>query len=263
MWKRFAPVCLVAVLAGCLDEQVYLGPTPGESIFAFAMTEDTPPYISTDEAALYLVETRVEIPIAIPDEEELAELQAQAVEPYGRMPWVGARDFAIEVDLAVTNLMDEGRRVTLTANGISEFHEYEPGVTLDDDDVIPNFSQWERNVEVASGETFTWTIRQEVFDEMAVDLATIANGAPNPNQVVYFENHSSTDVRARPFIPEVVAGLVGFRMGMAAQGASNLVFEASVRIRDGNDRLADIHDPETWWPLPAPLVFSGAPAMMP
>ena len=254
---------LTFTLTGCLNDSVFVGPTPDESVYAFALTEDTPAFASTDDAAFFLVETRVELPIEIPSDEELASLQTQSIEPYDRMPWVRHLDLGIEVDLAVTNLMDERRSVTITANGITEFHEYVPGVTIVDDDVVPNFNQWERTVSLDAGETFFWTVREEAFDEVATDLATIANGALNPNQVVYFENHSSTDVRAQPFIPSVIAGLVGFRLGLGATEASNIVLEASVRVRDEEGRLADPQDIDTWWELPAPTILMGTPMAAP
>ena len=254
---------LTFALTGCLRDSVYVGPTPDDSVYAFALTEDTPAFTSTEDAAFFLVETRVELPIEIPSEEEFAALQSQSVEPYGRTPWVDYLDLGIEVDLAITNLMDESRLVTISANGITEFHEYVPGVTIVDDDVVPNFNQWERSVSLEAGETFFWTIREEAFDEVATDLATIANGGLNPNQIVYFENHSSTDIRAQPFIPSAIAGLVGFRLGLGATEASNIVVEASVRVRDEEGRLADPQDIETWWELPAPAILMGTPMAAP
>ena len=253
---------LTLTLTGCLRDSVFVGPSPDEAVYSFALTEDTPAFASADDGSFFLVETRVELPIEIPTEEELADLQGQGIEPYGRMPWVRALDMGIEVDLSITNLMDERRLVTVSANGITEFHEYVPGVTIVDDDVVPNFNQWERSVSLDAGETFFWTIREEAFDEVAIDLATIANGAPNPNQVVYFENQSATDIRAQPFIPEVIAGLVGFRLGLGATSASNIVLEASVRVRDQEGRLADPQDMDTWWELPPPAIIMGTPMMM-
>lgn len=252
----------VSLSAGCAQESEFVGPN---GLYAFAMTESTPAYIMTEEAALYLVETRVELPIEIPSDSEMADLMAAPTTPYDRTPWVRLDDLAIEVDLSVTNLMDERRRLTVVVNGFNEFHEYVPAVTVDDDEVVVDFSMWERAIDIEGGETFQWTIREEELDEVAIDLATVVNGAPNANEVVYFENQSSVDVRAQPFIPSVIPGLTGFRLGILAQGASNIVVEASVRVRDVNDRLADVEDMSEWWLLPVPEIFSSQPPpeMMP
>lgn len=261
---RVATILLISVLSvsgllGCTQESEFVGPN---GLYAFAMTEQTPPYFMSDEAELFLVETRIELPIEIPTDDEMAELMAAPTAPFPRAPWVTLDDLAIEVDLSVTNLMDADRSITLVINGFNEFHEYLPGFTVDDDEVIPDFSMWERAIRIEAGETIQWTVREEELDEVAVDLATVVNGAPNANEVVYFENQSAIDPRSQPYIPAVIPGLTGFRLGIMAEGASNIVVEASVRVRDVNDRLADVEDMEEWWVLPTPMIFMPAMMMM-
>lgn len=243
------------ILAGCLDQDTFIGPPTGEGVFTFAMTDTTPPIVGE----FVHVETRIELPIVPPTDEEFAALSANPVVPYGRQPWINHRDFDMEVDVTVKNLDDTQRTFLLVADGISEFHEYVPGYLVEiengEEEVTPNTSQWERNVLVPPNGVFSWTIRREHFDEVAVDLATIANGVPNRNQVNFLPNHSSTDPRAQPFIPEQIAGLVGLRLGILREGPANLVVEASVRIRDDSGRLADPEDPDAWWTLPVPEIF--------
>lgn len=257
--RPIIPCVCLALVSACIQEEAYVGDA---GFYAFAMTTDTPAFVMAEENALYILETRIELPITTPTPEELAELDAQAPAPFPRMPWVGRYDLRIEVDVSVTNLMDEEREVGVSVNGISEFHEYVPGFEIVDDEVVPNFNGWEHNLSLAPHETWQWTIRAGDFDEVAVDLATIGNMAPNPNLIVYFENHSSHDPRAEPYIPEVIPGLVGFRLGLFASAASNVVVEASVRVLDDNSRLADPEDPTEWWMLPAPTVLMGPSGML-
>jgi hypothetical protein len=247
-------VCALALASGCIQEEAYVGDA---GFYSFAMTTETPAFVMAEENSLYILETRVEFPITPPDADELAELGMQAPAPFPRMPWVTRYDLPIEVDVSVTNLMDEERSVGVSVNGISEFNEYVPGFEIVDDEAVPNFNGWEHSITLAAHETWHTTIQEADFDEVAVDLATIGNMAPNPNLIVYFENHSDHDPRAQPYIPEVIPGLVGFRLGIFAFAASNIVVEASVRIRDDNSRLADPEDPEEWWELPAPTVIMG------
>jgi hypothetical protein len=251
-------LCLPILASACIQEESYVGEA---GFYSFAMTTDTPPFVMAEENALYILETRIELPITIPTPEELAELGMQAPAPFPRMPWVGRRDLVIEVDLSVTNLMDEEREVGVSLNGISEFHEYVPGFEIVDDEAVPNFNGWEHSLSLAPHETWQWTIQTEELDEVAVDLATIGNMAPNPNMIVYFENQSAHDERAQPYIPEVIPGLVGFRLGLFAFAASNIVVEASVRVLDDNSRLADPEDPMEWWELPAPAILMGPSGM--
>jgi hypothetical protein len=123
-------------------------------------------------------------------------------------------------------------------NGFNEFHEYTPGVIVVDDEPTAEFSQWERLFQLERGQRITRTIREEELDEVAVDLATVVNGADNPNNVVFFENMSATDERNREFIPDVVPALMGVRLGLRATAAANVLLEATVRVRDVQDMLA-------------------------
>jgi hypothetical protein len=152
---------------------------------------------------------------------------------------VEREDLGVQVDFVLYNLDDEERQVAVIVNGFNEFHEYVPGVTVIDDEAVVDYAQWEKLYELAPQQRMARTLREEDFDEMAVDLATVVNGAPNSNEVVYYENKSGEDPRAEPYIPEVIPGLVGFRLGLRATAAANVLLEATVRVRDSNERLVE------------------------
>jgi hypothetical protein len=129
-----------------------------------------------------------------------------------------------------------------------------------DDEPVADFSQWEYVVRIAPFETIHDTIREAEIDEVEVDLATVVNGAPNSNQIVHFESQSATDPRAAPYIPEMIPGLTGFRLGIRSGSAADLVLEASVRVRDEGDRIET--DEAEVWVLPVPATFApSAPAI--
>lgn len=220
------------------------------------------------------METRVELPITPPTDQQLERLRRNVADfdvPCDRLPWVRLGDLAIEVGWALTNLTESEARVAVVLNGFNEFHEYQPGFVVDDEEVIPDFAQYERDMELRPYETRVGTIRVEHLDEVAVDLSTVVNGHPNPNMVVYFESHSTTDPRVRGYIPEVVAGLTGFRLGLRTTGLPDtecpgggcglLVLEATVHVRDDGDRLAE--GSEEAWQLPQPAIFTPRRAAMP
>jgi hypothetical protein len=115
---------------------------------------------------------------------------------------------------------------------------------MDEEQAIPLHSQWERSYDLGPKQRLAATVREEELDEMAVDLATVVNGAPNSDEIIYFENNSATDTRAKPFIPKVIPGLIALRLGMRATEASNVLLEVSVRVRDEADKLAKKGDRE-------------------
>lgn len=254
--SRIVGLCaLVATMAtGCLTEQRYMAPEEGGP-WAFAIDEDTPAFFESEDGNVYLVEQRVEFEFREPTDRELRELgDIGALQiPYGQLPFLRRDDIEIQIDWTLSNVSDQTLTTAVLVNGFNEFHEYDPGVQIIDNEVVADFSGWERNIRLEPGERATGTVRQEQLDEIAVDLATVVNGAPNANQVVYFENNSATDPRSQMFIPDVIPALTGVRLGLRSDAAVPVVLEATVRIRDNRGVLVQGDaDP---WPLPAPALF--------
>lgn len=235
----------VLAMVGCDDERVYIG---DDKFFQVALTDETEAVVESEEGgALFIVETRAELPIAQPTREELADRMNDARAyrdlPFPRLPWVVRGELEIQVDFSLSNLDDAERDVDVIVNGANEFDEYVPGVTEIDEDPVPLHSQWERRYSVPARSRITDTVREEDLDEAAVDLATVVNGAPNSDAIVYFENKSATDERSKPYIPEVIPGLVALRLGLRTNRAAPLLLEATVRVRDVGDKLADEDEP--------------------
>jgi hypothetical protein len=227
--------------AGCSEARVYIGDGGRYHVELQAGAEPT--FMGMGGGAIYIVEQRVELPVRAPTAMALADLTQAATRypmlPFPRLPWVERGALPIEVDFVLENLEDSEREIAVIVNGWNEFHEYQPGVQVIDQAPTPDYSQWEWLYKLKPKQRVTRTVREEEFDEIAVDLATVVNGAPNSNQVVYFENQSSADVRSQPFIPPVIPGLMGFRLGLRTTTASGATLDASVRVRDAGDRLAD------------------------
>jgi hypothetical protein len=230
---------LACVAGGCAEERRYVG----DGVYTVAITEDTGAAVETEEGALYIVERRIDLPISNPADSVVADLQqgAEGRElPFPRLPWVERGDVEVQIDYTISSLDDEAHTIGVIVNGYNEFHEYVPGVIEIEDEPVPQFSQWESYKELGPGQRIVGTIREDELDEVAVDLATVVNGAPNSAEIVYFENHSSEDPRARPFIPSVVPGLVGVRIGLIALEAAVVVLEVTIRVRDVHgDKLAE------------------------
>ncbi len=254
-FPRFLTMATLLALAGGCSDVTYLGP---DGFYAFAMTEATPPFAETDEAAIYIVEERIEFPIQEPTGEELADLTAAAASDpllmtFGRAPWVTRESYRMEIDYILINLDDAPHRVTVTANAISEFHEYSPGVVIEDDEIFAEFAGYERLVEMEPFGRITGTIRAEQIDEMAADLASVVQtGVTNPNTFMHPDSESDHDPRAIPFVPSIVPGLVGVKMGLRIEEQSNVVCELTIRVVDDEDVIVEEEDA---WQMPAPIVF--------
>jgi hypothetical protein len=247
--KRPSPILLALTLtlgltAACGEERLYIGE---DGRYRVEIAADTAPtFMGERGGAIYIVEERVDLPVVAPSAMALADLTQAASNypglPFPRLPWVERGALQIEVDFILENLADAEQQIAVIVNGYNEFHEYQPGVVVIDETPTPDYSQWEWSYELAPRQRVSKTIREEEFDEAAVDLATVVNGAPNSNQIVFFENESSSDPRSLVFIPAVVPGLIGFRLGLRATSAAGAKLDASVRVRDTSDRLAQSDD---------------------
>lgn len=261
----------ILALSGCHMDQRYVSPEGGTA-WQLAITPTTPPFFASRDLTVFMVEQRIELPVRAPTDQQLGELStadASRLGPYPRLPWVTRGDYELEIDVTVSNPSTSTQRVTVTIDGFNEFHEYMPGVNVVGDNVAVDFSGWERTFDVDPGQRITTTIREEELDEVAVDLATVVNMAPNSNTIVYFENESAHDLRSQMYIPPTIPALTGVRLGLRSEtgemaaagttddcsvdGARCVALEAVVRVRDLHDRV--VAEGETPWTLPVPAPF--------
>ena len=257
--RTFVATALAALgLLGCNLQQSYVTPN-GQTVVQLAMPADTPPIATSRESALFSVEEDVWLPVRQPTDAEMSTLEAQQPVPFARMPWTQRGDYELEITLVITNVDTVRVSTTATINGINEFNRYLPGFSINDNAIVPDFSQWERTWSLTPGERRVVTIREEELDEVATDLASALNTSvvfgTDPttmvdttcsdiaNELVYFANQSSLDHRSSMCVPTVVPALVGFVLGLRAEGAPGsmapaVAIEASVRLRDIHSRLA-------------------------
>jgi hypothetical protein len=241
MQTRTTLLWLVLIAAvGCGDDRVYVG---DGKLVQVALTATTAPAIATKDGGLYIVETHAALPVRQPSATELADLRSGVQHykglPFARLPWVERGELELQVDFTVSNLDNAPHDIDVIINGANEFNEYVPGVVQQEDEApLPMHSQWERRYTLAAKERKAVTVREEEFDEVAVDLATVVNGAPNSDEVVYFENKSGTDPRSMKYIPEVIPGLTALRLGLRSTEATPMLLEATVRVRDVGRKLA-------------------------
>lgn len=234
----------LVLLTACVQEQRYAIENG-----AVALTEDAEPaFVNDDEDEIFIVTREFDLQIK-PASQQRLDMLGRAAQgknlPFPRMPHVELHDLEIQVDYVLANQSDEEVTATFILNGRNEFHLYTPGPE--------DFSQWERRFALAPKQRVHGTITELELDEIAVDLATVVNGAPNSNEVVHVNSQSSRDERAKAFIPAVIPGLVGLNAGIVATRAANVVLEISVRVQDLGGRAAARG--EKRWDLPEPTPF--------
>lgn len=255
-------LALSGLVSGCAAQEEYTAP----GVIAFAITADTPPFFESPDTSVYIVESRVELPVVDPLDRMagLYSIPAGVTIPYERMPWAIQGDYAVEVDYTISNLSDQTVSAAVILNGFNEFHEYLPGVTIVEDEAVPDYSGFEWTIVLAPGERYTATIREEEMAEIAYDLAAVGNLAPNANRIVYPANQHDHDPYAALYMPSVIPALTGFRLGMRVTTGDTppaMVLEATVRLRDVNNKLADEIVDE--WTLPTPVLISPIPMEAP
>jgi len=245
-----ACVLVVVGLSGCLEEQRYAV----ERARVYMPPDSAPAFEDDDDKPVFVSERVFHLQIRPPSAQTLQSL-TQAAQgkhlPFPRMPWVERQDLEVRVDYTLENRSDQAVNAMVFLDGIDEFFEYTPGPE--------DFHQYERRLLVQAHRTARGTISELEMDEVAIDLATVVNGAPNTALVVQFQSQSGRDPRVQQYIPDTVPGLVGFHMGLQSAGlgggetAPDLELTLSVRVQDHGDRISSRGEPH--WELPTPVPF--------
>lgn len=235
---------LVIQASACVEEQRYA--IENESV---ALTEATPAaFVNDDDEEVFIVTREFTLPVRPPKDQDLTNLTQDAEGkdlPFPRSPWVEDKDVDLQLDYVIANLGDEAVLASVLIDGRNEFNVYTPGPE--------DFHQWERRFMLEGKERVQGTITELEMSEIATDLATVVNGAPNSNQVVQFQSQSGRDDRTRQYIPAVIPGLVGLTAGIMTTEAANIALEISVRVQDHGDRVPKRGD--RIWELPEPTPF--------
>jgi hypothetical protein len=244
-WQATLRGACALALFGCLTEQRY-HVLDGEVELT---TDAVPTYFTEDDEPIYRVDAPFELRITAPSEADLARLTRELAGKtmnYPRLPWVALRDLSLQLDYALANDSDRPLTALVFVNGVNEFQYYAPGQE--------DLNQWERRIALAPHERISGTITELELDELAIDLATVVNGAPNSNLVVDRNSQSSRDPRVAPYAPTVVPGLVGVRAGIETTVAEHVLLELTIRVTDHEDRAQPRGDRS--WTLPEPAPFT-------
>ncbi len=245
--KRIPALCLsLAMLAACAssEEEQVLPPV------VLGMTETTPPAFDDGQTQIYQVTKEVSLPMRAPLSSERTNGD---VDPYPRAPFHLARDTRITVRFTLSNLEDKQNIVELLFDPWNEFVRYQPGVNASGEEALPNFSGNQRFVILPPLGRVEGILTPDDMLELATDLATAMSldrrrpaagatpGEDDPlggptlyNRAMNTQNRSTVqfDPVLAPFIPQVVAGLTGFDVGLRTSGPAKVAVELLVDVED-------------------------------
>jgi hypothetical protein len=240
--RTLAAAVLCAVVGACANEDAAQVTAP----VVLGMTPSLAPAYDDGQLQLYQVQVPVRLPIRRPDDSELQNL-GQA-EPYPRGPWLKESDLRLEVRYTLTNLDDQPHTVLLMIDPWNEFVRYQPGIVVTQEASLPNLSGIERRVRLQPKSRVVGTLTNDDMIELAVDLATAENVIKNPptdpngfdpasiiNRAFNAQNRSTVpDPIVSPYIPQVIAGLTGFDLGLRTEEQGTLAVEIAIDITDNN-----------------------------
>jgi len=195
------------------------------------------------------------IPVRRPtmDEQTLRTEEQTALGLMQPIPWVGLRDFDIEVQYSLKNLENGKVTATLAVNGGSEFGDFLPDNYVDmtaklEDQTPPPSLLGGTPIELAANETQTGVFREDQVGEASQDLEAIirypAPAGPIGTAFQVLLRNSSASRIGLEGIPaqNVMPAMVRYQLTLTASG--HVVCDYSVRVRDHASKLAHPTDPD-------------------
>jgi hypothetical protein len=206
------------------------------------------------------------VPVRLPTMEEEMARQAEqmALGLQQPIPWAGTRDFDIEIQYSIKNLESGKVNAFFTANGGSEFGDFDPALYVDveadeEDQVPPPSLLGGSPIELAGNETKVGVFREDQVSESTLDLEAIirypAAAGPVGTAFQVLLRNSTASRTGLEGIPEanILPAWVRFQLSLSATG--HVVCDYAVRVRDHSGKLAKPTDPpETLFVNPAPSV---------
>ncbi len=238
-------VVALALPIGCAEK----GETQVEPPVVLGMLETAAPTYDDGQMQIYEAYQPVELPLRRPSDDERPK---GASDPYPRPPFQLASDTRITARFTLSNLEDKPHVVELLVNPWNEFVRYEPGVTVDEEATTPNFSGINGRYILGPLGRIEGIITPDDFVELATDLGTAMKLHKTPpaddsafagpalyNRAFNVQNRSSQrDVVLAPFIPAVVANVVGFDLGLRTYEPAKIAVEMVLDVEDLNgDRV--------------------------
>jgi hypothetical protein len=185
----------------------------------------------------------IDLPFRRPTEEQLARLQQESDRRMVQVPWLRAEDVSLSLLYTVTNLGDETGSARLEIDGASEFASYDTqalraaGAMADPDAEEETVLALIRPKPLLldPGQVFSGTIREDDFDEAALDLDAIGRFGATPASVLI--NRSEANPIGLEMIPPGYVRPALFRVQVTFSATTHMRLEFLVRVRDDASQL--------------------------
>ena len=253
-----AGLCIFVLAAWGCNDPVYLAETAPVPT-TVGMMGGTGPGM-----ALYVLPVRK--PTAM-ERQQLATLQQTAKLPMP-VPWAQARDFDVEIQYSLKNLDAQAITAYLMVNGGNEFGDYTPGAYINpnanaEDQTPPPPLIATEPVSIMPGATVTGTLREDQFQESAIDLEAITR-YPDPAGIrntpfMVIEHLSTVSSIGLAGVPkgDITPAHVRYAFVFASDGKAQMDY--TVRVRDHNGKLALPTDKDLYVSTAATLAPPVAP----
>jgi len=191
------------------------------------------------------------LPVRQPTADERQAMQAEQQSRGLQMPvpWVGTRDFAVQIEYSLKNLSDQTVTAFLTANGGNEFGDYVPDQYIDptqnaEDQTPPPPLMGGSPIQLAAHETRELVFREDQIGEASLDLEAITRYPDNgdvlatPFMVIAHDSTASRIGLAGIPQKDVIPLMVRFQLALSADG--HVACDYNVRVRvlgDPDDKL--------------------------
>jgi hypothetical protein len=180
------------------------------------------------------------------DERKSMQTEEQAKGLPMPVPWVGTRDFAVQIEYSLKNLSAQNVTAYLTANGGNEFGDYVPMMYIDptqnvEDQTPPPPLLGGSPIDLAPNETKLLVFREDQIAEASLDLEAItrypSNGDVIATPFMVIAHDSSASRIGLEGIPlhDVTPLMVRYQFGLSASGHVACDYNVRVRILDDPD----------------------------
>jgi len=207
------------------------------------LLETAPPTYDDGQVQIWETFVPVELPVRRPTDEERPRGEAP---PYPRPPFHLASQTRITARFTLSNLDNVPHTVEILVDPWNEFVRYQPGVVVSEEATTPNFSGIDRFFVLPPLARVEGIITPDDMVELATDLGTAMRIAAAPpaadspfagpalyNRAFNIQNRSSEpDPVLGPYFPAVVAGIVGFDLGLRTYERAKVAVEVVLDVED-------------------------------
>ncbi len=219
------------------------------------------PFYNDGETTLFEAQIPVLLPVRKMTAADVAAAgAAPAGTPYPSGVFLQAGDESVEIHFTLSNVDTADHNVWLLLDPWNEFVRWVPGVTVTEEEVIPNFG-YDTYYTVPAKTRVVGTITSDDVHEIAIKLASVEQLIASPQAQAQIQAQASGQMTAMdtfdatsiannifnpqnrsnstpsdplyvPWIPPVIAGITGFDLGLRTSEPANLAVEITMEVVD-------------------------------